>query len=224
LKVQAAIPILAALALAPLACADQDPLLGALWTQMPGRAITLIIFDYAGVPVMILEPAMQESKRILASAGVDLLWVRCPTTPERLTLERSCQDLPRSSTLLLHILPHAATRLQTKPREFGFAVPGERDGVGGYATIFYDCFDQLGMAIGESAAMGHVIAHELGHLLLGEGHHSGAGIMKANWPQKQIELAAQGALAFNRAERRRIQGNIRRRIQADGRNAVIVQR
>jgi hypothetical protein len=224
MRVQAATSILAALAFAPLACADQDPLLGALQTQMPGRAIILIIFDYAGVPGMILEPAMQESKRILASAGVELVWVRCPTTPERLTLEQSCQDLPRSSTLLLHILPHAETRLQTKPGEFGFAVPGEPGGVGGYATIFYDCFEQLGTAIGESAAMGHVIAHELGHLLLGEGQHSAAGIMKANWPHKQIELAAQGALAFNRAERRRILENIRRRIQTDGRNPASAQR
>jgi len=190
---------------------------------MPGRAITLVIFDYADVPAKILESAMRESKRILASAGVELLWVRCPTTPERLALEQSCQDLPGSSTLLLQILPHAATQRQPKPGEFGFAVPAERGGVGGYAAIFYDCFEQLGMGIGESAAMGHVIAHELGHLLLGGGQHSGSGIMKANWPQKQIELAAQGALAFNPAEQRRILDNIRRRIQADGRNAVIVQ-
>jgi hypothetical protein len=49
--------------------------------------------------------------------------------------------------------------------------------------------------------LGHVVAHELGHLLLGRGTHSAAGLMRADL---DTNLAVQGRLLFTDAEARAI--------------------
>ena len=59
-----------------------------------------------------------------------------------------------------------------------------------------------------------VLAHELGHLLLGTGQHSASGIMQGNWRGKQIVLAAQGLLRFGPGERVRILHNMQLRTLA----------
>jgi hypothetical protein len=44
---------------------------------------------------------------------------------------------------------------------------------------------------------GAVIAHELGHIVLGAGSHSSIGIMRPKWRQEDFE-PARGALLFTR--------------------------
>jgi hypothetical protein len=44
--------------------------------------------------------------------------------------------------------------------------------------------------------LGCVIAHELGHLLLGPNGHSAGGIMQGEWGPKQLHLALMGGLLF----------------------------
>lgn len=53
------------------------------------------------------------------------------------------------------------------------------------------------------ALLGCVIAHELGHLLLGPGHTPN-GIMRAAWDNRDLEAIRFGSLKFNRAESARI--------------------
>ena len=51
--------------------------------------------------------------------------------------------------------------------------------------------------------LGFVMAHELGHLLLGPGHTPG-GVMQAAWGQKQMDSMRQGRLRFNEQSAARI--------------------
>ena len=44
--------------------------------------------------------------------------------------------------------------------------------------------------------LGDVIAHELGHLLLGTNSHSPTGIMCANWDHDYLTLALRGRQLF----------------------------
>lgn len=48
--------------------------------------------------------------------------------------------------------------------------------------------------------LGYVVAHELGHLLLGPGHSAGS-IMSASWNDKTLEAARQRWLTFNQSQR-----------------------
>ncbi|HWR49692.1 MAG TPA: hypothetical protein VN428_01200 [Bryobacteraceae bacterium] len=180
----------------------------------PAQIINVLVFDFASVPADILNRAMSESKRIVESAGVRFLWIDCPVAPERLASEESCRDAPGPLTLVLHVLPSQASRRQTEPAAFGFAVRPEDGGFGAYAGVFRDRVEQLRGPINKAALLGNVIAHEFGHLLLGTGQHSAGGIMKADWRHEHLTLAAQGRLQFDEADRGRIFGNVRRRTLA----------
>jgi hypothetical protein len=56
---------------------------------------------------------------------------------------------------------------------------------GWLATAFSDRVADAATRVGVDAGtlLGLVIAHELGHLLLGSGYHGGTGVMRADWPK-----------------------------------------
>jgi hypothetical protein len=56
--------------------------------------------------------------------------------------------------------------------------------------------------------LGYIIAHELGHLLLGPGH-APSGIMRATWDMNDLEAIRQGRLKFSREECARIRKILR---------------
>jgi hypothetical protein len=59
--------------------------------------------------------------------------------------------------------------------------------------------------------LGHLAAHELGHLLLGAGSHSSTGIMHVPWHLKELDIIAQGLMVFRPQEAERMRTNIRLR-------------
>ena len=177
-------------------------------------SISVLVFDYAGVSSEILNAGLRDATRILKSGGVEVVWVHCPVAPELLALVRPCRDAPGPLALVLHILPRGVSRRHTDPGSAGFAVPPEDGGFGVYAGVFHDRVRQPGASIDEAELLGSVVAHELGHLLLGTGQHSAAGIMKGEWRYKQSILVAQGLLRFDTGQRRRMLANMRRRVLA----------
>jgi hypothetical protein len=57
--------------------------------------------------------------------------------------------------------------------------------------------------------LGCVIAHELGHLLLGHPGHSATGVMQPRWGHFQIHQALTGNLLFTHQQETRIQAQAR---------------
>ena len=78
------------------------------------------------------------------------------------------------------------------------AAPGSKEARGRFAWLFYNRIDDLGrvLSLEVSQLLGHVMAHEMGHLLLPYGSHSAAGLMKAGWDSQQGILASTGSLTF----------------------------
>ena len=56
----------------------------------------------------------------------------------------------------------------------------------------------------EGDLLGCVIAHELGHLLLGKSSHSEEGLMRARWEARELREAAKGNLLFSKSETERM--------------------
>ncbi len=63
------------------------------------------------------------------------------------------------------------------------------------------------------ALLGFVIAHELGHLLLGKGHVPD-GVMQAQWGGAAVKALERRWLQFNAAQRERIHSKLRARAEA----------
>jgi hypothetical protein len=58
------------------------------------------------------------------------------------------------------------------------------------------------------------MAHELGHLLLGQQAHSGRGIMQGAWKKAELKRAAGGGLTFTQEQAEKMQAQVRGRAAA----------
>src|SRR5215467_13630853 len=63
--------------------------------------------------------------------------------------------------------------------------------------------------------LGHLAAHELGHLLLGVGSHSPHGIMHVPWRLKELDVIVQGLLVFTPQQAESMRTNIRARVAVE---------
>ncbi len=181
---------------------------------MKGRAqpLTVVVHDYAGVDQRVLQRAESEAARILRTAGVELNWIDCRDSFEQ---PQQCQDPPDSTELVLHLLPARATRRDLPAGAMGFALPPESGSFGFFCGVLYDRVERLSsLMLSESVLLGHAMAHELGHLLLGVGGHARNGIMQAEWNPEALRKAAEGTLVFTSSERREVQQNVRQRLEA----------
>jgi hypothetical protein len=89
--------------------------------------------------------------------------------------------------------------------------PGKEWGT--YASVFFDRVETLaeGGVASPSEILGHVTAHEIGHLLLGSGQHSTVGIMRGRWNQEDLRRASQGSLLFTAQQSKLIRAGVRAR-------------
>ena len=142
--------------------------------------------------------AVEEARRIFAAAGINLA-----VTYD----DRASPDLWMKVRLSF---PFHGTQ---KSRDVMGAAPFDKDGPGRIAYAFWRPIFDLAAekAANEGVILGHVIAHELGHLLLGEpGAHS-AGVMKHAWDTNHVHDARNGRLLFTPEQALRMQAALRRR-------------
>ena len=156
--------------------------------------ITINIFNDAGVPDSALETAKHETSRIFTAAHLQIRWNDCMTTPS-VPAGSSCRDLRAAANELnARIVP--AGKRQNEDI-FGVAFLGA-DGTGKYSDIFYDSVEMLRTQrpINIGRLLGHVMAHELGHLLIGSHAHSPWGLMCAKWHAQELRRMEMGTLFF----------------------------
>ena len=84
------------------------------------------------------------------------------------------------------------------------------EGRGSLAYVFYARIVDVAQATRKDTAsiLGHVLAHEMGHLLLPANAHSRSGVMRANWNSQQMERAVNGLLQFTPEQGELIRNNV----------------
>jgi hypothetical protein len=171
------------------------------WSQdMPADMprVTVNIYNDAGVAEPILAQGRREATRIFQRAGVKIMWVDC-SRPEGESMGRStCQTPMNRSHLAVRIVPWSS---KSSDVVFGDAFLSS-DGEGTYSDVFYDSVtkhhEEWHVCI--PVLLGHVIAHEIGHLLLGANAHSWMGIMRSQWQGEELQSIAMGRLLFTPAQ------------------------
>ena len=156
--------------------------------QTPARfTVQVLLVDDAGVPVDVLEQAKHAATRVFALSNIDLQWIgHGPYQPCSLTVR---------------IAPKPTGAMNLGQFVMGMA-PGTQEARGILAFAFYDRIQHYSAHLGLDASqmLGHVMAHELGHLLLPLGAHSVTGVMRAAWDGAQANQARMGLLSFAPAE------------------------
>lgn len=154
--------------------------------------VTINIFNDANVSDSSLATAKREASRVFAAAHVEIRWIDCTITA--ILSNSSCHDPHGAKHLNLRIVP--AGKKQNEDI-FGIAFLGA-DGAGIYSDVFYDAVEKLRIErpINIGRLLGNVMAHEIGHLLIGSDAHSAWGLMCAKWHAQELRHIEMGTLFF----------------------------
>jgi hypothetical protein len=165
---------------------------------MASQQMNVAVCNLGDVRGSVIAGAKAETELVYRSAGVQIMWHDCEAFPPP---AGQTQD------------PWFVIRLRTDkpPLTVGPAsldVMGKAfvEDAGGYMA---DAYLQAVQATSEKhhgdsgVLLGFVMAHELGHLLLGAGHTSD-GVMQAAWGQRQMDALRQRWLKFNEENATRI--------------------
>jgi hypothetical protein len=167
--------------------------------------IRIRVYDYAGVSEDVLRKAEDVTTGIFQKVGVDFVWFTCARNGE-FSDKASCPDAIDRTDLILKLVPHSMSKgLRGKDEVEGLAVDGP-DEFSGHAWVFFDRAKEVAAKhlLNLANVLGNLMAHELGHLLLGSYPHSKTGLMRAGWSREEFIAANRGELGFSEPERERI--------------------
>jgi hypothetical protein len=160
-----------------------------------GPEMTISVHNYADVPSEMLGAAEDQAREIYRRAGLETVWLNCSSKLEKSQPE-SCY-FSDSLHLTLKIIPRAVNaQVHDRIDVLGTAYPDDNR-VGYFAYVFYNRVEELAgrQRLGRTL-LADVMAHEIGHLLLGSNSHSVSGIMCARWNNDQMRNIAEGAMSF----------------------------
>jgi hypothetical protein len=186
------------LAMSPFTAAQEQR------TVLPGADLTISVHDYANVSDASLASAIAQASQAFRRAGLATVWLTCGPRVQAVE-PRACASVDETH-LMLKILPRAVNA-QVKDRldVLGTALLDDKGG-GFFACVYYDHVRRLAehRALG-SEVLGAVLAHEIGHLLLGSNRHSVSGLMSAHWQANELRAISEGAMDFGTAESKSMQ-------------------
>ena len=147
--------------------------------------VRLQLRNEARVPDEVLEESRNEVARIFSRAGFQVLWV---------------DEAPR---ITVTIVPHVLGYARASSPVMGVA---QRTADSRTAHVFFRRVEEFARIhrADLSTILGHVMAHEVGHLLMPTMAHSPTGLMRGVWDDAQVRDAAGGALTFTNGQAEKI--------------------
>ncbi len=162
--------------------------------------VRLSVFNDAGIPADALAQAAVRATAILAQSGVELDWLNCGRPDPSNFSQRAtpCSFVGWPYQLSVRILPRG--------RSVGADVFGEafldQSGRGVHSNVYYNnlAANREHTRLSDGDMLGFVIAHEVGHLLLGTNSHAPSGLMQARWDSAALHSASHNTLFFTPAQ------------------------
>jgi hypothetical protein len=189
-------------------------ILGLMLAAVPGLSrisvsdgrITVLLMDYVNLPDDVRSEVTINAKRIFGQAGVTAEFVECFHGGVMTDLP-AC-TAPLGSDLILRIL---RPKQAVKDRQLGYAAMTAQGGA--YVTVFIDPVQRRARlsSLSDGVLIGHAVAHEIGHLLLGANSHSSSGIMRPVWRPCDEEWMVKRALLFDARQARQIRSALMER-------------
>jgi hypothetical protein len=191
----------------------------ALAAELPDHPLTMkvLLFNYASVPGPALARAQHEAAGVYARIGVRTEWVECKSSSSAPAIGGICAAPRTPATPELRLLSRPmAARLRTDPSTCGLTLFPAEGGPAVLVNVFAHRAEDLAIQhdLDYAVVLGHLIAHELGHVLLGAGSHSRHGIMRIPWGRRELHWAAKGSLNFTPGEAAQIRTKLATQVDA----------
>ena len=152
----------------------------------PRAALTVRLYNTSDIPAPELLAARRAIDATFQDTGLDLIVRHCgrPVLPEDSV--DPCSESLKPLEMVVRIIDAPADNPTIHSEACGVAYVLKETDRGWLATAFSDRVANAATRVGVDAGtlLGLVIAHELGHLMLGSGYHSWTGVMRADWPKE----------------------------------------
>jgi len=164
--------------------------------------VTISVYNNASIPAQLLAGAIEQASRIFLKAGLQTQWLECSIGVIGVQRSPDCEAPFGPTHLALRIVPGSWANGDAT---FGIAFLSA-EGKGVYCNVFYSSVEKLhtDWHVSIPPILGHVMAHELGHLLLGTHAHSEIGIMLPKWHGSELRSLTMGRLLFTPQQARAV--------------------
>ncbi len=163
--------------------------MGVRVTAQPRVPLTVRIYNTSGIPASELLAAHRALQASFHDTGLDLVIRHCgrPAFPH--AAADSCSESLKPMEMVVRIIVAPSDDPTTQPEACGVAYVLRETDRGWLATAFSDRVDDAATRVRVDAGtlLGLVIAHELGHQLLGSGYHGWTGVMRGDWPKELLD-------------------------------------
>jgi hypothetical protein len=171
--------------------------------------ITLRVDDFANLDPSVLTGARKLTTEIFAEAGVQTVWLDCPV------YRADCGAEAERPLFMLRILRASIDENIVGAESLGFSIPCEITDRACLCYILYSRIWALAaeQKLGSARMLGLVLAHEIGHELLGPNPHEPFSIMQAKFSIEETERT----LYFTSGQSRRLRAELLARKRAANR-------
>jgi hypothetical protein len=175
--------------------------------------VTVLVYDYAGLPASELVDGMAVAQGIFRHAGVATKWIQCAAVHES-GQGSGCLEALGTAHVIVNIVRSDWQDSIGRKDCIGAALQDAKGRPGVTAYVFQQGVEQALQLGGcdRVQILGHVMAHEVGHLLLGTESHSETGIMHPSWAGSQMARHP-GSVTFTPDQARRIRVDIKDRMK-----------
>ena len=178
--------------------------------QEPVPTIKVRVLNYTRATPTKVAAAERGAGHLLRVAGLNVIWIDCRVGEPPDSRSGPCEQSLSPSEVLLRVLQDRS-RSGIPDDAFGFAVPPVM------ANVYYEPAERLARSEGYevTSIFAGVIAHEIGHLMLGTSSHSEMGLMQRHWGRMQLQLIRCGGLYFTPQQSKLISAEGQRRMRLE---------
>lgn len=178
----------------------------------PEQTVSIYLYNDAEVNPHTLHWARADVNRLFRAAGIQITWRQ--VSGEATPLEgldkagAACAPFNQQRYIVMRLISKAPATVS--PVALGLARPFARER--SQVLIFWDRLEALrgSVSVQDYTILGHVMAHEIGHVLLHSAKHSAGGVMQTRWTGVSWHLASQGLLTFGPEEAERMRAELAR--------------